>query len=379
MSKKLTFLIAAIVVSVMGEGTSQELADEKAIEQVRIGIIVPLTGPMAASAQAFQGAAQMALEDEVKKSRLRYELIFEDDQLQSKNAGTAAKKLIEQDHVSALVSTWSYGGSVVSPIAEQAQTLHIGVAWAPQVASGTVNFLNLAPPSSFLPVLLEIFRVRSFETIATIVVSESGSIYSAQELGRLASAMGMRVVSNVEVGFSETDFRSILVRELKKKPDVLYVNLLGGQLDTFMSQLRSLNPNIPVVIQTGLSTVSSLTPYEGFWFAADTYFPDQTLEDRLVRSIGHRHTLYAANFYDSVRILIQAFEQCSSADRPMPTNEEILRCTKSLSTTTSIFPGASFDKNGVLSYDSRLYTIKGGVSVPTTSEEVLASSWGAPR
>jgi ABC-type branched-subunit amino acid transport system substrate-binding protein len=379
MRKELVFLIAAIVVSVVGEVPSQELGDEKAIEQIRIGIIVPLTGPMAASAQAFQGAAQMALEDVAKKSRLRYKLIFEDDQLQSKNAGTAAKKLIEQDRVSAIISTWSYGGSVVSPIADRAKTLHIGIAWAPQVASGTFNFLNLAPPSSFLPALLEIFRVRSFKTITTIVGSESGSIYSAQELGRLARAVGIRVVSNVEVGYSETDFRSTLVRELKKKPDVLYVNLLGGQLDTFMSQLRGLNPNIPVVIQTGLSTVSSLTPYEGFWFAADTYFPDKALEDRLVRSIGHRHTLYAANFYDSIRILIQAFEQCSSADRPMPTNEEILRCTRSLSTTTSIFPGAAFDKDGVLSYDSRLYTIKGGVSVPTTSEEVVASSWGAPR
>jgi ABC-type branched-subunit amino acid transport system substrate-binding protein len=379
MHKKLVFLITTLVLSVVGEGTPQAVGDEQAVEEVRIGVIIPLTGPMAASAQAFQGAAQMALEDVATNVRLRYKLIFEDDQLQSKNAGTAAKKLIERDHVSAIVSTWSYGGSVVSPIAERAKTLHIGIAWAPQVASGRFNFLNLAPPSSFLPALFEIFRVRRFETIATIVGSESGSIYSAQELGRLASAVGMRVVSNVEVGFSETDFRSTLARELKKKPDVLYVNLIGGQLDTFMSQLRGLNPNIPVVIQTGLSTVPSLTPYEGFWFAADTYFPDRTLEERLVRSVGHRHTLYAANFYDSIRIIIQAFEQCGSADLSIQTNDEILTCTKSLSTTTSIFPGASFDKDGVLSYDSRLYAIKGGVSVPTTSQEVVASSWGAPR
>lgn len=353
-------------------GTTEE-ADS---QPVKIGVIIPLTGALAASAESFRAASLMALNDFGPDTKLRYKIIFEDDQLQSKYTATAVRKLIDQDKVSAVVSTWSYGGSVVAPIAERSRIIHIGVAWAPQIAAGRFNFLNLAPPSSFIPVILEILKRRNFKTITTVVPIEAGSVYSAQEFERLAPSTGLKVISKVEVAYSETDFRSTIARELSKKPDVLYVNLIGGQLDTFISQLRAVNSTVPVVIQTGLSTVESLAPYEGYWYAAETYFQDPALEQRLITSVRHHHTLYAANFYDAVRTLIQAFEQAATTSRIVPTPSYVLTQTKLLSTTTSIFPNATLDTDGVLRYSPRLFRIQGESSIPTTVNEILASSWG---
>jgi branched-chain amino acid transport system substrate-binding protein len=347
-------------------------ADELNAGPVKIGVVIPLSGPLAASAESFRTASLMALEDFGTNTKLRYQLLFEDDQLQSKNAATAAQKCITQDRVSAVISTWSYGGSVIAPIAERSQVLHIGVAWDPHIAAGRFNFLNLAPPRAFIPGLLEIFKRRGFTKITTIVPSESGSVHSAEELERLAPSAGLRVISKVEMSSSETDFRSSIARELSKGPNVLYINLIGGQLDAFIAQLRTLNKRIPVVVQTGLSTVPSLAPYEGYWYAAETYFPNSALEERLVRMIGHRHTLYAANFYDAVGTLIQAFEQCAASGQGKPTGAAVLECTKSLTTTRSIFPGASFDADGILSCPPRLFRIQGGASVPTTIDDIVA-------
>lgn len=214
------------------------------------------------------------------------------------------------------------------------------------------------------------------EKHSLVVPMEAGSVYSAQELERLAPPAGLSVVSKVEVGYSETDFRSSISKELSKKPDVLYVNLIGGQLDTFISQLRALKSTVPVVVQTGLSTVRSLAPYEGYWYAADTYFPEPELEERLVRSVGHQHTLYAANFYDAIGTLIQAFERSADASQKKPTSSDVLSRTNSLKATKSIFPDASFNDDGVLSCSPRLFIIKGGASVPTTIDEIVASAWG---
>jgi branched-chain amino acid transport system substrate-binding protein len=357
-------------------GVISSFAEEPQGNRVKIGVVIPLTGPLAASAQSFRAASLMALDDFGKGAKLRYELVFEDDQLQSKNAATGAKKLITRDKVAAIVSTWSYGGSVVAPIAERSQVIHIGIAWAPEIAAGAYNFLNLAPPSAFLPLILEVFKRRGFKRISTVVPMEAGSVYSAQELERLAPSAGLSVVSKLEVGYSETDFRASISKELSKRPDVIYVNLIGGQLDTFISQLRVLNSTAPVVIQTGLSTVSSLESYEGYWYAAETYFPELELEERLVRSVNHQHTLYAANFYDAIGILIQAFERSSDPGKGKPTNFDVLNRTNSLKTTKSIFPGASFNEDGVLSCSPRLFMIKGGVSVPSTIDEIVASPWG---
>jgi branched-chain amino acid transport system substrate-binding protein len=357
-------------------GASGSTADDSEANLVKIGVVIPLTGPLAASAESFRAAALLALEDFSKNTKLRYSVVFEDDQLHSKNAASAAQKLINRDRVSALVSTWSYGGSVVAPIAERSEVLHIGVAWAPQIAEGRFNFLNLSPPSAFLPVLLEVFKKREFKNIITVVPSEAGSVHSAQELERLAPLSGMRVISKLEVSGSETDFRSSIARELSRKPDVLYVNLFGGQLDTFISQLRVVNKTLPVVVQTGLSNVASLVPYEGYWYAAETYFPDQELEERVARSIGHRHTLYSANFYDAIGTIIQAFEQSVDSDQKKPSSAEVLARTKSLGTTKSIFPNASFNQDGVLSCPPRLFKIENGASVATTVEEIVVSGWG---
>jgi ABC-type branched-subunit amino acid transport system substrate-binding protein len=365
--RRILALLAHCLIAVAGAS-----ADELDAGLVKIGVVIPLSGPLAPSAESFRAASLMALEDFGKNTKLRYQVLFEDDHLQSKNAATAAQKCITQDRVSAVISTWSYGGSVIAPITERSQVLHIGVAWAPQIAAGRFNFLNLAPPRSFIPVLLEVFKRRGFKKITTIVPAEAGSVHSAEELERLAPSAGLRVISKVEMRSSETDFRSSIAKELSKGPDVLYINLIGGQLDAFITQLRTLNKNLPVVIQTGLSTVSSLTPYEGYWYAAETYFPDSALEERLVRMVGHRHTLYAANFYDAVGTLIQAFEQCVNGKGTKPTNSDVLACTKSLTTTRSIFPGAAFDADGILSCPPRLFRIQGGVSVPTTVDEIVA-------
>jgi hypothetical protein len=152
--------------------------------------------------------------------------------------------------------------------------------------------------------------------------------------------------------------------------------LIGGQLDTFISQLRVLNSTVPVVVQTGLSTVPSLGSYEGYWYAAETYFPEPELEERLVRSVGHQHTLYAANFYDAIGTLIQAFVQSAGASQKKPTSSDVLIRTNSLKATKSIFPDASFNEDGVLSCSPRLFMVKGGVPVPTTIDQIVASAWG---
>ena len=132
-------ILACTVIPVTAFGAEPEL---------KIGVIIPLSGTMAPSGQAFREAALMAVEDSAAGLPFKVSLTFEDDKLESKLAGTAAQKLIAQNGVHALISTWSYGGSVVSPIAQKAEVLHLSVAWAKSIAEGEFNFLHLMPPAA---------------------------------------------------------------------------------------------------------------------------------------------------------------------------------------------------------------------------------------
>lgn len=370
-----TFLSTMAVLLSWSVSRADTSLTNSAIE-VKIGVIIPLTGTMAASGQAFREAALMGLED--SKSwwgDLKFSLHFEDDQLVSKNAATAASKLISQDKVAALLSTWSYGGSVVAPLAQKAKVLHFSVAWANSIAKGEYNFLHLMPPKSFIPAIFDVLEKKKLMKIGAVVASEAGSIYSLDELERLAPSRHFAVVSREETAMDESDFRSVITRIMKKSPEVLYVNIFGGQLNTFIQQLRNLGHNIPVVIQTGLSTVSDLKPYENYWYVSDAYFPEAALEERLINNIGHHNTLYAANFYDSVRALVYALSMTRGTGDKLPSAEKVVTSSNIFSNFPSIFPAYSIDSDGVFLYAPRYYRIVDGKAVRTTLTEIVDSKW----
>ncbi len=129
-------------------------------------------------------------------------------------------------------------------------------------------------------------------------------------------------------------------------------------------------------MQTGLSTVDSLVPYEGWWYVSDAYFPDQELEKRLVSRTGHHQTLYAANFYDSVRAIIYAFEQRAKMHGQKPTRDQLLSESDPFSGFSSIFPECSIDSDGVFNYASRYYRIRNGAAEVSSLDDIVASNWG---
>jgi hypothetical protein len=57
-------------------GASGSTADDSEANLVKIGVVIPLTGPLAASAESFRAAALLALDDFSKNTKLRYSVVF---------------------------------------------------------------------------------------------------------------------------------------------------------------------------------------------------------------------------------------------------------------------------------------------------------------
>lgn len=90
-------------------------------ESFKIGAPLPITGAGAAFGEKFRKAYQMAIDEINSKGGVngrKLELIIEDTQAKPTLAVTAAKKLLEQDRVVALVGGWSSGVALaVAPFA----------------------------------------------------------------------------------------------------------------------------------------------------------------------------------------------------------------------------------------------------------------------
>lgn len=337
--------------------------------EVKIGLIIPLTGALAKTGAAFRDAAQLALEDADKK-RFNYKLIIEDDNLQPSKVVSAAHKLLKIDKVDAIISTWSYGGSVVAPLAEKARTPHFGIAWDPTVATGRYNFIHLAPPDEFLSKMLPIFRKLGWQGVSAIGITESGSEYAIDRLeSLLAQDDQLSLVSKHIAQFDERDFRPFILQSKKYKADVFYVNLVSPMLDLFLKQLSELKVKTPVVAMTGFDTLADLSLAEGKWYVSDSYTP-VNLAEKLKARFGHTELYGTGNYYDLVKMIVFIYENTSVAEEK-PSTEAILNSIAHVEEYPSLFGKLNINQEGIISYPAQYLRIKNGKRIPIKAEDIV--------
>ena len=86
-------------------------------------MILPLSGNANALGESAKNAAILAKE-QFKNTKDEYELIFEDDQADSKKTVSAFRKLVDLDQVRAIVTAFSGPGNAIAPIAQKEQIIH---------------------------------------------------------------------------------------------------------------------------------------------------------------------------------------------------------------------------------------------------------------
>jgi len=325
-------------------------------DTVKIGLILPLSGGMAHVGAAFRDAARLAAL-ELPPGRFEYQLIFEDDGLQSAKAATAAQKLIEIDKVDAIISTWSYGGTVVAPIAAKAEVLHFGVAWDPVVAQGPLNFIHLTPPREFIKAFFAAFRKKGYRRIAAVGWHESGSLFFLDELERLAPAEGFQVVKRIEAQAGDSDFRSAIMLCERSKPDVYLVNFSAPAIDIFVRQAAELRVSAAITAITGFEVATDLHPLEGRWYVSDSTAPEDFVR-RFTERYGHAHVYGVGNYYDSVKLIRFLFEQSSAAGKP--DGRRLGAAAGAIPGFASIFGALTVDKDGVIIYTPVYWRIANG-------------------
>ncbi len=324
---------------------------------VKIGAIVPLTGSLAHAGAAFRDAMRMALDEVPHDSRFSYELIVEDDGLRASQVATVAQKLINLDHVDAIISTWSYGGIVVAPLAERAKVIHFGVAWDPMVAKGRFNFIHLAPPKTFLPVFLEIFNRLGYKKIATIGMIESGSEFCLTELERLTKNSPFSIIERDTMNYGDFDFRSIIARIEKKHPDIYFTNFGTIENDLFMKQATNMQVKTPITSITGFDVSENLSLLEGRWYVSDSIMPE-SFSKRFVERYHHQRLYGVGNFYDAVNLIVDRYEHAPGKSKPEP--ESLLERMKDLTDFHSVFGTLAMDEEGIISYPVQCREVKNG-------------------
>ena len=96
-------MAALVVICVVGTNMYQHREQKSGKPVVKIGAILPLTGAMGFVGQTYKDLYEMRLSEIPENSKFKYQLIFEDDQLDAQKSLTAGQKLLSLDNVDVLL------------------------------------------------------------------------------------------------------------------------------------------------------------------------------------------------------------------------------------------------------------------------------------
>ncbi len=239
--KRLSFLLLGVILIVALLMTSCA----KPLETIKIGVLLPFSGPLSEFGGAFQKAADLAAKH-LDEAGVPVELIYADTQTSAIPAVEAARKLVDIDQVVAVVGAAASGVTV--PVAESVtiprQVPQISYAsTSPLItilpADQGKNFVYRTGPSDALQgvVLGRLAADQGYKTVSTIFVNNPYGQGLNDVFKAAFEAQGGRVLAEVP---HDEKAAPTYVAELKKAaegdPDVLVAISYPGHATVYLRE-----------------------------------------------------------------------------------------------------------------------------------------------
>ena len=267
---------------------------------VRVGAVLPLTGAYAFFGVSIRDALLMAQRSLGEHRRFRVQLIFEDGQLDPSASLKATLKLLDVDKVDAIFSFNSGIGNLISPLADKRRIVHIAIASDPKVAQGAFNFIHWTPAVAEVRLLVDELANRGIHRIAVIGVAGGGGQIILDAIKQLAPTRGIELVAEELFATSEVDFRTILLKTVRQKAEIVVVLVSTEKLDLIARQRNEMGITIPLTSVENFEFTDHPELFEGSWYINTAEGSDEFREH--YRSLyGSSPNAGAANAYDALR------------------------------------------------------------------------------
>lgn len=211
------------------------LADAEANPHpVKIGVVCPLSGPLAVVGQTVKNSVAMA--DQEFDISSKVEFIIEDDQFIPKNTVTAVQKLIEIDKVSGLITFGSTTSLSVADMAQQHKIPLVAIAMSEKLTENrNFVFRHVTEPVTQIALIAREMRKRAYKTIGIVAASQDATLALRDALVIEAPA---KIIVNEEVLPSEADLKALASKIRVKNPDAVFLSVLPPQLSILSRELR---------------------------------------------------------------------------------------------------------------------------------------------
>jgi branched-chain amino acid transport system substrate-binding protein len=298
---------------------------------IRIGFYGALTGPTATFALSGKNGARLAT-DEVNRGigllGKRVELLVEDDRGEASEAASAVSKLIERDHVVALIGEFASSRTLAAASIAQAQKI-------PMISPSSTNvevtkrgdyIFRACFIDSYQGKALASFARQNLKVATAALLVDAKSDYSvglAEAFRKDFAAAGGRTVAEMKYTEGDNDFSAQLTAILPLAPDVLVVPGYYTDAGLIARQARSLGLKAVLLGADGWDSPKLVEiggpAMDGTYFSNHYSVENPAAEVRAFlaaykQAYGAEPDSIAALSYDAARVLFDAIRRAGSTD-----------------------------------------------------------------
>lgn len=346
-----------------------------AADTVKIGMLVPLTGPAAADGASALGSVQIAL-DQVNAAGgvlgKQVELIYYDDRGDTKDAVALAHKIIEQDKIVAFVAgSYSLPTRSVAPIFQE-EEIPLVAAYAihPDVTrAGDYCFRN-----GFLGLVegkaagYAAHKLLGGKRVALLTSDNDFGQTLVQGFKEYQAkfAPDLEIISEQTYPVSEKDYKPYLSKIKELNPDVIFASGYYFQTGPMLRQARELGIDTKIVGEEGADSPKLMEiageNAEGFYIVTnfDRDDPRPVVQDFL-KEYRERHKIepdmVGASAYDAFMIIVEAMRTANSTEGAKI--RDAIAALKDYNGLTGLIGG--FDEIGEVVKPVQVQVVKDGV------------------
>lgn len=213
------------------------LCANSSFAQNKIGIIVPLTGPLSEYGVAIKNGIELAQADSPLKFK-KCKFNFEDSQYDPKTAISAYRKLTSEDNAAIVYNFGGPTSAAIAPLTNQAKIPTF--LWTTDPSASTkspyaIRFTN--NESEYATALVNELNSRGIKKIA-IVLTENQYLNSilAGVTKSLLPEQKLNIIDSLQP--TDRDFRATIIKLKRESYDAVGVFLLSEQIGLFYKQMR---------------------------------------------------------------------------------------------------------------------------------------------
>lgn len=234
--------LATALVAACGAGSASTGSGD-AVQTVKIGLVVPVSGGGSANADAVVQGANLALDDINSKhlagDNLKLQFVQVDDATDPKTAQQVCTQLVTQDQVVAIVGSENTPSRAACEAAIQAQNLpyFAGNGTGGNVCYPNMFFFGIAPNQQVSPLvdyMTQKQSVKRWYILGSDYAPPKGSVAIAN---KQIPADGGSILATTYEPLNTTQFSSDVAKIAAAQPDVLLNALVGNDQIPFQKQI----------------------------------------------------------------------------------------------------------------------------------------------